>query len=108
MIIKLTLLIGQASSTEDKTPGRHEDGQIEKKYTTLTYIAPGVKNILKAEKSCSVFHFTNFERIIETINSGVAERKNSYLSFRKGSHKQIMNMKIKENSQSGKPEIKID
>lgn len=58
----------------------------------MTFFPPGVtKNTLKAEKPCCVFHFTNFEKIVELANSGAAGREQSrsmsFASFRKGSHK---------------------
>ncbi len=55
-----------------------------------------MKNILKAEKPCWVFHFTNFERIVDIVNSGAAEREKSrsksFAAFRRGSQNQKMKL----------------
>ena len=68
-------------------PEKEEDG--DKKILTLTYFAPGPRNVLKADRPCWVFHFVNFEKIVELVNSGAAEREKSrsmsFTSFRKTS-----------------------
>jgi len=68
------------------------------RYHQITYFAPGntKQNFLRAEKTCWVFHFTNFERIVDLVNSGAAEREKSrsmsFASFRKASHKQLLKL----------------
>lgn len=61
----------------------------------MTYVAPGVtKHVWKCVKHSWVFHFNNFEKIVELVSSGAAEREKSrsmsFASFRRGSHKNVI------------------
>lgn len=70
-------------------PEKGGDESDEKKLLTLAYFTPGPQNILKADRPCWVFHFVNFEKIVELVNSGAAEREKSrsmsFASFRRQS-----------------------
>jgi len=62
------------------------------KYHTMTYFPPSpTKVILKAEKHCWAIHFNNYEKIVDLVNSGAADREKkrslSMASFRRGSQK---------------------
>ena len=92
-------LKGVAFSTPKKTthlrPEEDEEEQPQPevtKYHTMTYFPPSPTKVqLKAEKHCWAFHFNNYEKIVELVNSGAADREKkrsqSMASFRRGSAK---------------------